>query len=101
MNAWASSTPRGIRRRQLMKFGAAVGLAGLPAMPLRAAPVARKIALEEHFTSPELEQQGLVAKPTSNDAIFSDMERRLKDFGELRLGGLGWGRGELTGGVGK
>jgi 2,3-dihydroxybenzoate decarboxylase len=88
MNAWASSTPRGIRRRQLMKFGAAVGLAGLPPMPLRAASVTRKIALEEHFTTPELEQQGLVAKPTSNDAIFSDMERRLKDFGELRLAAM-------------
>ena len=36
---------------------AAVGLAGLPAMPLRAAPVTRKIALEEHFTTPELEQR--------------------------------------------
>jgi 2,3-dihydroxybenzoate decarboxylase len=88
MNARASSTPRGIRRRHLMKSAAAAGLAGLPALPLRAAPVTRKIALEEHFTTPELEQQGLVAKPTSNDAIFSDMERRLKDFGELRLAAM-------------
>jgi 2,3-dihydroxybenzoate decarboxylase len=43
----------------------------------------RKIALEEHFMSPDLAKY--VARPTSSDTIFADIERRLADFGSLRL----------------
>ena len=44
----------------------------------------RKIALEEHFTTPELAKK-YVARPTQSDALFADIERRLADFDELRL----------------
>ncbi|CAN1724235.1 Gamma-resorcylate decarboxylase [Hyphomicrobium sp. 1Nfss2.1] len=44
----------------------------------------RKIALEEHFTTPEL-AKNYVARPTQSDALFADVERRLADFDELRL----------------
>ena len=44
----------------------------------------RKIALEEHFTTPELAKK-YVARPTQSDALFADVERRLADFDELRL----------------
>ncbi|WP_425106407.1 amidohydrolase family protein [Ancylobacter sp.] len=43
----------------------------------------RKIALEEHFTTPELAAH--VARPTQSDALFADVERRLADFDALRL----------------
>lgn len=43
----------------------------------------RKIALEEHFTTPELAAH--VARPTHSDALFADVERRLGDFDALRL----------------
>lgn len=42
-----------------------------------------KIALEEHFTTPEL--AAYVARPTQSDALFADVERRLVDFDTLRL----------------
>ncbi|MFG1201371.1 amidohydrolase family protein [Xanthobacter aminoxidans] len=44
----------------------------------------RKIALEEHFTTPELAEK-YVARPTQSDTLFADVERRLADFDELRL----------------
>lgn len=44
----------------------------------------RKIALEEHFTTPGLAGK-YVARPTQSDALFADVERRLADFDELRL----------------
>jgi 2,3-dihydroxybenzoate decarboxylase len=75
-------------RRHLMKMGAAAGLAGLAAAQARAATVTPKIALEEHFSLPQFEQRGLVARPTRSDAIFADIERRLVDFGELRLAAM-------------
>jgi 2,3-dihydroxybenzoate decarboxylase len=43
----------------------------------------RKIALEEHFTTPELAKY--VARPTQSDSIFADIEKRLADFDQLRL----------------
>jgi 2,3-dihydroxybenzoate decarboxylase len=43
----------------------------------------RKIALEEHFTTPELAKY--VARPTQSDTIFADIEKRLADFDQLRL----------------
>lgn len=50
----------------------------------RADSPVRKIALEEHFTTPELERR-YVARPTRSDTLFADIERRLADFGNLRL----------------
>jgi len=44
----------------------------------------RKIALEEHFTTPELASK-YVARPTQSDALFADVERRLADFDTLRI----------------
>lgn len=44
----------------------------------------RKIALEEHFTTPEL-AKNYVARPTQSDALFADVERRLADFDQLRI----------------
>ena len=48
----------------------------------------RKIALEEHFSTPGVLARGLVAKPTRNDAIFRDIESRLADFGDGRLAAM-------------
>jgi 2,3-dihydroxybenzoate decarboxylase len=44
----------------------------------------RKIALEEHFTTPELAAKH-VASPTKSAATFADIERRLSDFDQQRL----------------
>ena len=50
----------------------------------KAAGATRKIALEEHFTTPELAKK-YVARPTRSDTLFADIERRLADFDQLRL----------------
>lgn len=47
-----------------------------------------KIALEEHFSTSDLESRGLVARPTFSDTIFADIEGRLRDLGELRLAAM-------------
>ncbi len=44
----------------------------------------RKIALEEHFTTAALAEKH-VARPTRNESLFLDIERRLADFDQLRL----------------
>jgi 2,3-dihydroxybenzoate decarboxylase len=88
MKASAHPTLRGIGRRDLLKIGAAAGLASLPLAASQAAAPVRKIALEEHFSMPDLEKRGLVARPTRSDAIFADIERRLNDFGDLRLAAM-------------
>jgi 2,3-dihydroxybenzoate decarboxylase len=87
---------RGVSRRDLIKIGASVGMAGLAAAPAKAATGMPKIALEEHFSLPEFEQRGLVAKPTHNDAIFADIERRLVDFGDQRLAAMDSGGIEIS-----
>lgn len=48
----------------------------------------RKIALEEHFSTPAVLARGLVAQPTRNDAIFRDIEARLADFDGRRLAAM-------------
>ncbi len=78
----------GISRRGFVKIGAAAGLAGLPVTRPKAATLTRKIALEEHFTTPELAKRGLVARPTRGDVLFADIERRLGDFDALRLAAM-------------
>lgn len=54
-----------------------------PAAAPQATPKMRKIALEEHFSTPEMARY--VARPTRSDTLFADIERRLADFGSLRL----------------
>jgi 2,3-dihydroxybenzoate decarboxylase len=71
-----------IGRRDFIKAGIAV--AAGEAMGAQAMASTRKIALEEHFTTPELAKRN-VARPTRSDTIFADIERRLVDFDELRL----------------
>ncbi len=44
----------------------------------------RKIALEEHYSTPELANK-YIARPTRSDTLFADIERRLADFDQLRL----------------
>jgi 2,3-dihydroxybenzoate decarboxylase len=82
MSAWQYVRDYG--RRHLMKIGAASAVAGLPAMS-EAAAAAPKIALEEHFSTPEFEQRGLVARPARLNPMFADTARRLVDLGDLRL----------------
>jgi len=88
MTTTSNAGPRLIGRRGIVAIGAAAGLAALtPARP-KAATLTHKIALEEHFSTPELEKRGLVARPTRNDTLFADIERRLLDFDELRLAAM-------------
>ncbi len=75
-------------RRGLMGLGVAAGAVGLAGTPPRAATTTRKIALEEHFSTPELVKRGLVARPTNSETLFADIERRLADFDELRLAAM-------------
>jgi 2,3-dihydroxybenzoate decarboxylase len=85
----------GLSRRWLMKMGMAAGAVGLVGTQARAASVA-KIALEEHFSTSAAEARGLVARPTSNGAMFSDIERRLRDFGDERLAAMDSGGIDLS-----
>lgn len=52
--------------------------------PARAAGPIRKIALEEHYSTPELATK-YIARPTRSDTLFADIERRLADFDQMRL----------------
>lgn len=79
---------RAISRRGFVKVGAAAAMTGLPVVRATATTLTRKIALEEHFATPELVKRGLVAKPTNSDTLFADIERRLADFGEVRLAAM-------------
>ncbi|WP_315701949.1 MULTISPECIES: amidohydrolase family protein [unclassified Bradyrhizobium] len=56
---------------------------GLSAETKATRPI-RKIALEEHYSTPELAKT-YVARPTRSDTLFADIERRLADFDQLRL----------------
>lgn len=78
----------GIGRRTFMQLGAAAGAVGLSRVGSQAATLTRKIALEEHFSTPELVKRGLVARPTNSDVLFADIERRLADFDDLRLASM-------------
>lgn len=75
----------GLGRRSFVQLGAAAGATGLAGARSQAATLTRKIALEEHFSTPELVKRGLVARPTNSDTLFADIEHRLADFDELRL----------------
>lgn len=82
MSAWQYVRDYG--RRRLMKIGAASALVGLPATAGAVAALP-KIALEEHFSLPEFEQRGLVARPARLNPMWADIGRRLVDLGDLRL----------------
>ena len=82
MSAWHYVRDYG--RRRLMKIGAASVLVGLPATAGAVAALP-KIALEEHFSLPEFEQRGLVARPARLNPMWADIGRRLVDLGDLRL----------------
>ena len=78
-------SPVSVSRRKLMRVGAGIGLASFLGTGAQAAGLTRKIALEEHYTTPELSKGGYVDRPTRSDALFADIERRLVDFDQLRL----------------
>ena len=71
-------------RRDLMKGGAGTAVTQVLGSEVKAAGTTRKIALEEHFATPELAKK-YVARPTRSDTLFADIERRLADFDGLRL----------------
>jgi 2,3-dihydroxybenzoate decarboxylase len=73
-----------LSRRDLMAVSAGVAMTLVLDAEAKAAGVTRKIALEEHFTTPELAKK-YVARPTRSDTRFADIERRLADFDQLRL----------------
>lgn len=77
-----------IGRRRFGQLGALAGAVGLAGARAQAATLTRKIALEEHFSTPELVKRGLVARPTNSDTLFADIERRLGDFDDLRLAAM-------------
>ena len=74
----------GLGRRDLMKAGAGIAMSQAFGAKVMAAGPTRKIALEEHFSTPELAKRD-IARPTRSDTLFADIERRLADFGTLRL----------------
>lgn len=74
----------GLSRRSLFPAVAAAAVGPALGDAAHAAGPVRKIALEEHFTTPELARRD-VARPTRSDTLFADIERRLADFGALRL----------------
>jgi hypothetical protein len=71
-------------RRDFIKGGVGMAMTQALGTEVKAAGVTRKIALEEHFTTPELDKK-YVARPTRSDTLFADIERRLADFDQLRL----------------
>jgi 2,3-dihydroxybenzoate decarboxylase len=67
-----------------MKGGAGIAVTQVLGSEVKAGGTTRKIALEEHFATPELAKK-YVARPTRSDTLFADIERRLADFDGLRL----------------
>src|SRR6266700_4393528 len=74
----------GLDKRELMKVGVGIAMVQVLGAETKAAGATRKIALEEHFTTPALAKR-YVARPTRSDTLFADIERRLADFDQLRL----------------
>src|SRR5476649_44386 len=85
MSSFPNARRRTIGRRGLLAMGGALGVSGFLGRSAVAGTRTRKIALEEHFSTAELEKRGYVARPTHSDTIFADIERRLQDFDQLRL----------------
>jgi len=85
MSSFLNAQRRAIGRRGLLVAGGALGASSLLARSSAAVTRTRKIALEEHFSTADLEKRGYVARPTHSDTVFADIERRLLDFEQLRL----------------
>jgi 2,3-dihydroxybenzoate decarboxylase len=85
MSLLPKAPSRAIGRRGLLAMGSALGLSGALGRNAGAVTRPRKIALEEHFSTADLERKGYVARPTHSDTVFADIERRLQDFEQLRL----------------
>jgi 2,3-dihydroxybenzoate decarboxylase len=78
--------PKGVlRRRGFLAASGALGMSAFLGRGARAVTRSPKIALEEHFSTAELEKGGYVARPTHSETIFADIEKRLTDFDQLRL----------------
>ena len=92
--------PVDFSRRDLMTMGPAIAAAQVLGMSqglgeeAKATARTRKIALEEHFTTPELGKK-FVAKPTKSEKLFADIDRRLIELDPLDAG-FGAGRSALT-----
>jgi predicted TIM-barrel fold metal-dependent hydrolase len=74
----------GLDRRDLIKGSVGIAVTQALGGDAKAAHATRKMALEEHFTTPALAKK-YVARPTRSDKLFADIERRLADFDQLRL----------------
>src|ERR1700743_1656857 len=85
MSSLQSARKGVIRRRSFLAASGALGISGFLGRTADAVTRSRKIALEEHFSTAELEKRGYVARSTHSDTIFADIERRLQDFDQLRL----------------
>ncbi len=85
MSSFLNARRRAIGRRGFLAAGGALGLSGALGRSAGAVTRTRKIALEEHFSTADLEKRGYVARPTQSDSVFADIERRLQDFDQLRL----------------
>jgi 2,3-dihydroxybenzoate decarboxylase len=85
MSSSLSSRTRAVGRRGFLAAGGALGASSFLSPDVSAVTRTRKIALEEHFSTADLEKRGYVARPTHSDTVFADIERRLQDFDQLRL----------------
>jgi 2,3-dihydroxybenzoate decarboxylase len=85
MSSFQAPGKGALRRRGFLAASGALGVSGLLGRGAQAITRTRKIALEEHFSTADLEKRGYVARPTSSDTVFADIEKRLQDFDQLRL----------------
>jgi hypothetical protein len=69
----ARPRPPGLGRRDLMKGSVGIAVTQVLGAEVKAAAATRKIALEEHFTTPALAKK-YVARPTRSDTLFADIE---------------------------
>ena len=60
---------------ELHPAGAGIAMSQAFGAKVMAAGPTRKIALEEHFSTPELAKRD-IARPTRSDTLFADIERR-------------------------
>ena len=88
MSSFSKARGHTIGRRRLLAMGGALGVSGVLGRSSVAVTRTRKIALEEHFSTAVLAKAGYVARPTHSDTVFADIERRLRDFDQLRLGAM-------------
>jgi hypothetical protein len=85
MSLLPKARSRAIGRRGRLAMGGALGLSSGLGRSAGAVTRTRKFALEEHFSTADLEKKGYVGRPTHSDTVFADIERRLQDFEQLRL----------------